>query len=140
MVLLGRRSQSRSRKTRTEADGSFYIAGCKPGKNLLTADADGYAATTIEVTLGENSEPFHLTLNHGNLLKLRVVDQSGNPLPNAIVWLDTVQRGPLNLTEERPVPPQIEFNRKTGRTARASSGKPGSKVLSETPAAIERSR
>ena len=111
-VMVGHIGESGRRETVTQADGSFSVAGCKQGKNLLTANAKGFAATTLDVELKENSEDFRLTLQPGRILRLRVVNSAGEPIPKANVWLDPFEHG---LVEPRKsAPTQVEFNRKSG--------------------------
>jgi hypothetical protein len=80
-ILVGRISQSGGRKGQTQNDGTFSISGCPPGKQLVTAEAPGFAATTVKADLSENSSPVRLTLGPGKMLRLRVVDTYGNPIP-----------------------------------------------------------
>jgi RNA polymerase sigma factor (sigma-70 family) len=117
-VLVGHQGESGRRETKTRPDGSFSVSGCKPGKNVLTAEAHGYAATTLTVDLKAESEPFQLKLQHGKVLKLRIVGSNGNPIAKAGVWLDTFERGPINLPDTKPAPVQIEFNRQTDNDGR----------------------
>jgi protocatechuate 3,4-dioxygenase beta subunit len=115
-VLVGKASMGGSRNGKSRADGTFSIAGCVPGTNVITAQAKGFAAATLDVNLTDNAEPFELILHPGKLLKLRVVDEDGNPVPRADVWLDTFQNGPVDSKE--PAPPQIDFQRQTDAQGR----------------------
>jgi RNA polymerase sigma factor (sigma-70 family) len=117
-VLVGQVSEINSRETNALDDGTFSVAGCKPGKNLLSADAKGYAATTMGVELAADSEPFHFTLQPGHLLLFRVINGDGQPVPNAMVWLNPFDYGPIDATKPRAPLTQIEFNRKTGKDGR----------------------
>jgi protocatechuate 3,4-dioxygenase beta subunit len=117
-VLVGQQGESGRRETKTQSDGSFSVSGCKPGKSLLTAVADGYAATTLALDLGAQSDSFQLKLQHGRVLKLRIVGSNGNPVAKAIVWLDTFERGPINLPDKKPAPVQIDFSRQADNDGR----------------------
>jgi RNA polymerase sigma factor (sigma-70 family) len=110
-VRVGYAAMSDTRKTKTGRDGAFSVGGCKPKKTPLSADAAGFATTTIEVDLTTNQGPFHLTLKPGKLLRLRVVDASSNALPNAWVFYDNMPR----LNGPRPEPPRIQadFEKRT---------------------------
>jgi RNA polymerase sigma factor (sigma-70 family) len=99
----------RLRRATTEADGTFSIADCKPGQNVCTAEAEGFAATTMEIQLRENSTPIRMTLQRdGKRLRLRVVDKRGMPIPEANVRL-----GHSIVPGE-----QMEFSQKTGPDGR----------------------
>lgn len=106
-VLVGHApGESGARRARSESDGKFSVAGCRPGKNLITAEAEGYAANTIEVDLSDtNSGPFQVSLNSGKVLKLRVMDQDGNPVSHADVTLD--------LQDSEAAVPRSRFNQQT---------------------------
>ena len=114
-VIVGIMSEVNSRETTTQADGSFQVAGCKPGRSLLSAEAPGYAPTTREVELTADAEPFRLTLGVGRLLRLRVVDSRGFPVSQAGIWLNTFayqyQGSGARAGQASPV--QIEFHRQT---------------------------
>jgi uncharacterized GH25 family protein len=110
-VLVGKVSMDGSRQGKSRADGAFSIVGCEPGTNVITAQAKGFAAATLNVNLTDNSKPFELILHPGKLLKLRVLDEDGNPVPHADVWLDTFQNIPMDPKE--PAAPQVDFQRQT---------------------------
>jgi len=116
-VLVGFRDGAYSRKAISGPDGAFGVAGCKPGKSLLTAEAEGFTATTIAVELSGNAGPFQVQLQRGKILRLRVVNKNDEPIPNAGVWLDTINVT-SGLDGPQPKPVQIEFNRKTAADGR----------------------
>lgn len=117
-VAVGHVGEGGRRATTTLADGSFSVGGCRPGKNLLSAEAKGFATTTLDVELAENSEPFRLTLRRGQMLRLRVVNNAGLPVPKASVWLNPFEQGPIDPNGKKPSPVQAEFNRETGADGR----------------------
>jgi RNA polymerase sigma factor (sigma-70 family) len=91
-IVVGQR-QGGGAGWKSGPDGTFEIRGCGLGKNLLTADAAGFAVTTIEVEVSTNSAPFTLTLQRGKVLRMRVAGEEGEPVANASVWLDTADYG-----------------------------------------------
>ena len=115
-VLVGQVAMSGSRTGNSHADGTFSIAGCIPGTNVITAQAKGFAAATLDVNLTDNSTPFELILRPGNILKLRAADEDGNPVPHADVWLDTFQN--ISMESKEPAAPQVEFQRQTDANGR----------------------
>ncbi len=109
-VFFGGRGMSGRRETKSLADGSFSLAGCKPGKEMLTAEAKGFATTTIEVDPATKSGPYQLQLHLGKTLRLLIVDKNGSPVPKASVWLDTM---PIrNSNEPKTNPVQANFESK----------------------------
>ena len=84
-VRIGGLYEVGARTSRTGPDGRFTIAGCPVGKVVLTAEADGFAPTSIAVVAGTNAEPVSLALSRGKPLTVRVLDRAGNPVPKASV-------------------------------------------------------
>jgi RNA polymerase sigma factor (sigma-70 family) len=115
-ILVGGASEGGHRETKSRADGSFHVDGCKPGNNSLTAEAKGFAASTLKVNLEADSAPFRLTLKPGNVLRIRLVDQQGAPVKNAYVWLNTFQRGTPEDDGSPPV--QADFSPRTDADGR----------------------
>ena len=115
-ILVGHIGDSARREGKTWADGTFSIPGCPPGKRLVSAEAPGYAAATVEADLAADAGPIRLTLQPGRTLRLRVLDKAGNPVPGALLWLDTFEQGPID--SQRPKPVQVEYNSQTDRDGR----------------------
>ncbi len=115
-VRVGYASMVGTRETKTMPNGTFWVAGCTPEKIPLTADAKGFATTTVEVDLATNPGPFHLKLAPGKLLRLRVVDVQSNAIPKAFVYLDNQPR--WNGSAAKPAPIQADFEKTTGADGR----------------------
>jgi RNA polymerase sigma factor (sigma-70 family) len=113
-VLVGGVNMSDRREGKTADDGTFSVVGCPPGKQMVTAEAKGFATATVNAELAEGSEPIRLTLQPGKTLQLRVADKDGNPIPNAYIWYDTQTRKP---NETTPVQADIEL--RTDKDGRA---------------------
>ena len=111
-VLVGKRGMSGSRSVESDPDGSFTVNGCRPGKSPLSAEAEGFATTTMEVELSEDAQPFRLILQHGNSLILRLVSLSGEPVPKAHIWLDTMNHRPMNDPQYGKLAVQADFDGK----------------------------
>ena len=116
-VFVGSVGSGSKREAVTGFDGSFVIAGCKPGKNPVTAEAKGFAPTTIEVQAAADSEPVRLKLERSKALLLRVVDRANRPVPGATVWMNPFDR--RLPSSSNAVPVQVEFNPKTDADGRA---------------------
>jgi len=114
-ILVGQVLVTDARRGKSQSDGTFTISGCQPGKILISAEATGFAATTVEVNLTENSEPIRLTLAAGKALRLRVTDNYGTPIPNATIWYDCVN----GRSDRTNVMVQVDFNPKTDKNGRA---------------------
>lgn len=118
-VFVGGESNSAKRNATVQADGSFIVQGCKPGREMVTAEAQGFAATTIAVEINELTAPVTLVLQRGKVLRLRVVNKAGQPVPGANVWLNTLDHGPIDSSNPRPPLVQTEFSPKTDAEGRA---------------------
>jgi RNA polymerase sigma factor (sigma-70 family) len=116
-ITVGPVGRTTSRETNAGADGHFLVAGCVPEKTVLSAEAKGFAPTSLPVDLSASTGPFQLTLQAGKLLRLRVLDTKGAPVTNASIWLDTVNNNQMiNVPASARV--QTDFNRKTGSDGR----------------------
>jgi len=118
-VLVGDLGDSSRRETSTDLAGAFAVAGCKLGPNKLTAEAAGFAPTTMAVEISEHSEPYRIRLVPGKTLWLRVVDKAGQPIVGANAWYNTFERGSVMQGTNRTVPVQVEFSPKTDAQGRA---------------------
>lgn len=107
-ILVGTRGESGRREAVTLVDGTFTVAGCKPGRNLVTAEADGFAPLTVEINAAADSAPVRLALEPSKILRLRMVSQEGQPVPKAFVWFNDRSRGPMSTN--RPPPTQASFS------------------------------
>ncbi|HTV40416.1 MAG TPA: sigma-70 family RNA polymerase sigma factor [Candidatus Sulfotelmatobacter sp.] len=113
-VRVGQTATPGSREGTSQADGTFSIVGCAPGTNVITAQADGFAANALPVNLTDGAGPFELVLHPGKLLELRVADEDGNPVPDANVSYDTWQSS----SSDWKMPLQVDFHGHTDADGR----------------------
>ena len=71
----------------TSSDGAFVVNGVPAGLGHITITAAGFAPERLAVDVATNSEPVVVQIKPGGLLRLRVVDDSGNPQPGVDVRL-----------------------------------------------------
>ena len=116
-VLVGSIGSGNSRETKTEADGTFRLSGCKPGIDFVTASAPGFAATTIRTEIVDGLSSLELRLQFSKILRLRVVDYLDRPVAGANVWLNTISHF-LPSDESHTPMTQVEFSEKTDRDGR----------------------
>ncbi|MCW5557577.1 MAG: sigma-70 family RNA polymerase sigma factor [Verrucomicrobiae bacterium] len=93
-VSVGMQRSVGIRETRTDADGSFEVRGTGLGMTPVTAEADGYAAKTVQLNLSEVNARARLVLGPGSPLRLRIINRAGEPVPRASVWRNTTEPGP----------------------------------------------
>ncbi|MGO9204204.1 MAG: sigma-70 family RNA polymerase sigma factor [Limisphaerales bacterium] len=80
----------------TDGDGSFALPALPAGENTITITADRFAPQRIQVQMDSNTAPLAVQLKPGAVLRLRVLDEVGSPVPNARVGLERWQ-GPNTL-------------------------------------------
>jgi RNA polymerase sigma factor (sigma-70 family) len=108
-VRVGGVGDGGAREGVSAADGSFALVGCEPGDTTLSAEALGFAVTTMAVKVTTGSQKFRIELKPGRQLTMCVVDRNGAPIPGARFWLNTFPvRNPSTNK-----PPQVDFTRNT---------------------------
>jgi RNA polymerase sigma factor (sigma-70 family) len=105
-VRVGPRDMIASREILTDSDGRFRVHGGPIGSTVLTAEAQGFAAKTLPVTLKERNDPVRIALAKGIPLRIRVVGSNGTPVPNAYVLLNIMQP---SVDGTLSTPPQASF-------------------------------
>jgi RNA polymerase sigma factor (sigma-70 family) len=127
-ILVGFKGEDRSRQSISESDGSFLVSGCTRQKTSITAEANGYAATTLPIEIDDRPQPKTIRLLAGKILRVQVLDLSNNPIPNAMVTLDT-HRQPHPVSE-LIVASQASFSGITDTAGRlAWDGAPDSELV-----------
>lgn len=118
-VHVGGVGESGRRESKSFADGTFTVPGCRPGRNLVTAEAPGFTAGTVQVDVSGNTGPVRVALQRGRILRLKVVDKAGQPIAGAWVWYDTMRPRRVAPGETSPPAVQVEFSPKTDAEGRA---------------------
>ena len=74
------------RAARTDADGRFEIHGLSPGLNAVQARHAAYALWSGKISLNTGREQeLNLSLSIGSTVRGTVCNESGQPIPNAVV-------------------------------------------------------
>jgi peroxiredoxin len=81
----------------TEADGRFKILNLRPGAMFLTLQAKGLEPQTLLLTNADQMPELKLVMKPGKILKGKIVDASGQPIPGATVQMDRLDLKPLEL-------------------------------------------
>ena len=120
-ITLGNRGFVESRSARSRSDGTFTIDGCSKGRKTLTAEAKGFAATTIPVEIKADGENFIVHLKIGKVVRFRIVKEDGQGIPKANIWFDNFSMDRLRAAEEEnaPVQSQAEYHGTTDVDGRA---------------------
>ena len=72
-------------RTTTDQNGHYRLPACDPGKYVLAAAAKGYAPDSRRVTVSTEQRTVDLQLRKGEMIRLRVVDKEGEPMPGVVV-------------------------------------------------------
>jgi hypothetical protein len=78
-VSFGKFFSPQNPNTTTAADGSFALHNLSAGGGYVTVTAPGLAPERTEVEVGTNTPDLAIQLKPAGLLRLRVVDEAGNP-------------------------------------------------------------
>ncbi len=74
------------REARTGPDGSYQLAGCEPKPARVVASAPGKALDMKELNVEPDMGPVDFRLKPGGTVRIRVVDQQGNPVPRTRIF------------------------------------------------------
>ncbi len=74
------------RKATTNANGEYRINGCEPGMAKVVVSADDKAVDMQEVRIGSDMKPVNFQMKPGGTVRVRVVDEKGNPIPKARIF------------------------------------------------------
>ena len=69
----------------TDENGRYRLPPSEPGEYVLAVVADGFAPNSRKVSLTEEQRDFDLQLQQAEPIRIRIVDQDGNPIPEATV-------------------------------------------------------
>ena len=106
---------SGKRETKSAADGTFSVKSSRSGEQLVTADAKGFAPTTIKVNITANTEPVKLVVKPGKTLRILVTDIYGTPIPGATLWYDCIN---FRLNKKDEIFVQLDFSKSTDKLGR----------------------
>jgi protocatechuate 3,4-dioxygenase beta subunit/Zn-dependent protease with chaperone function len=70
-------------KATTDDAGIYKIVGCEPRMAKIVVSAKGRATDMQEVRIGEGLKPVDFKLPPGGKVRIRVLDEKGNPVPKA---------------------------------------------------------
>ena len=83
--LFAERSGGDFPRTKTDQDGHYHFAMAEPGEYNLAAAAKDYAPDSRSITMETQSQTVDLQLRKGEMIRLRVVDEEGKPIPGVTV-------------------------------------------------------
>ncbi|MDA7680250.1 sigma-70 family RNA polymerase sigma factor [bacterium] len=119
-IIYGRLRSGDHLTTESDLEGRFFLSGCHPGSELLTANAGHFAPKTITVEVEPKSQEIRVSLERGRRAIIRVLDSHDDPISGAKVRYnnhDSVDPiDPLTMSWGDPYPPvQVDFQQSTDR-------------------------
>jgi protocatechuate 3,4-dioxygenase beta subunit len=76
-----------SREARTGDDGVYRLVGCEPCLTGIVVSAEGRAIDKKDVRIASDMGPVDFKLKPGGAVRIRVLDDQGNPVPKARIFL-----------------------------------------------------
>jgi protocatechuate 3,4-dioxygenase beta subunit len=74
------------REARTGPDGAYRLIGCEPRPVRIVASAEGRAMDMKELNIEPGMGPVDFRMKPGGTVRVRVVDQRGNPVPRTRIF------------------------------------------------------
>ncbi len=84
-VVVGKLGKGEFRETTTLEDGSYVAKACRPGETCVAVSAKGFATRVLDLNLAADFSPLNITLESGRALRLKVVNQAGQPVAKAMI-------------------------------------------------------
>ncbi|MGD1085173.1 MAG: carboxypeptidase regulatory-like domain-containing protein [Verrucomicrobiota bacterium] len=96
-ATVTRNHEWRNRAAVLQSDdaGEFTISNLQPGGIVLTVQAPGLEPQTLAIALSNQRSLVKVEMNPGKILKGRVLDETGKPVPGASVRMDREGFEPL---------------------------------------------
>ena len=74
------------RETRSKEDGTYRLGGCEPAQAKIVVSAKGRATDMKVVRVASDLLPVDFQMQRGGKVRVRVVDQKGQPIPKARIF------------------------------------------------------
>jgi RNA polymerase sigma factor (sigma-70 family) len=103
VVFSGLQGGQTFKREETSQNGTFSFHGAHDGPATLRAIAREYPPKTVRIEVAEKMEPVRLVLESGTAMRLRLVNQAGEPVPDALVEHATMD--PYSLVLDRHLRP-----------------------------------
>ncbi len=82
------------REAKTGAEGVYRLVGCEPRTAKIVVSAKGRATDMKELDIELESGPVDFQMKPGGTVRIRVLDEQGNPIPKARIFFQR-WRGPF---------------------------------------------
>jgi Zn-dependent protease with chaperone function len=97
------------RKATTGKDGVYRLLGCEPRAARIVVSAQDRATDMKELNIDSDMEPVDFQMKPGGTVRIRVLDEQGNPVPKARIFFQR-WRGPFKYFEFNHVSQYADSN------------------------------
>jgi hypothetical protein len=70
----------------TDTKGVYRLEGCEPGDARIVVSAKGRALELQKIHIGDREQNVDFQMNPGRTIRVRVLDERGNPIPKAQIF------------------------------------------------------
>ena len=81
------------RSTQSNDDGAYELSGCQDGVARIVVSAPGQAVDMKQVHITEKMDAVDFTMQPGGHVRIRVVDEHGEPVPKARIFFQRWREG-----------------------------------------------
>lgn len=78
-----------TREAKTGEDGTYQLIGCEPEMARILVFAKGRATDMQQVHVAEGMGPVDFKMKPGGKVRIRVIDEKGNPVPKARIFFQS---------------------------------------------------
>ena len=127
------------RSTQSNVDGVYELSGCQDGVAKIVVSAPGLAVDMKQVHIEKDMEAVDFTMQPGGHVRLRVVDEKGEPVPKARIFFQKWREGMYDYFEFGHVDQYAdengvwEWNEAPVDEFKADINRPGGMTLGEQP-------
>ena len=86
-ALVRTKYNNNVRQAKTGSDGVYRLVGCEPVATKIVVSAKGRATDMKELTIAADMGPVDFQMKPGGTVRIRVLDEKGNPVPRARILL-----------------------------------------------------
>ena len=98
------------REAKTNVDGDYQLGGCEPAMARIVVSAKGRATEMKEVRCAADMDPVNFAMKPGGKIRVRVLDENGNPAAKASIFFQQWGRGRFQYFEFKHAPQYADKN------------------------------
>jgi beta-lactamase regulating signal transducer with metallopeptidase domain len=91
-ALVRTKYMNNIREAKTGSDGVYRLVGCEPVATEIVVSAKGWATDMKELSIASDLGPVNFQMKPGGTVRVRVLDENGNPVPKARIFFQQWRR------------------------------------------------